>query len=253
MTSGNNYAFKKALAGERTENISTRKGIGIKTVALLGIVLVTTITIMLNLGKIAVALGSASLVVYVGALILNFILQMIISFVPSTTKVLSIPYAISEGILLGSLMGLLEIFAPGYGITIGGLALVFTVAIFLAATILYATGIVKPTRKFKAIMNTILISIVLVSLIVLILSIFASSFVNMLFENAAIFIPISIFMIIIASIYIVISLDYANKIAEAGVDKKYEWYAAYGITINVIWLFLEIFRLLSYIMSKSDR
>ncbi len=251
MTSGNNYAFRKALAGEKSENIATRQGIGVKSIILLGIVFITSIIIMINLDYIAYTFGNAAIIGYIIATITNFVLQMIIAFVPSTTKVLSIPYAISEGILIGSLVGLLEFAIPGDGIRIAGLALIITVGIFLAASILYTTGVIKPNRKFRTFMFSILLGVALVSFVLTIVSIFSYDFVYNLFYDSKIGVIVGIVMIIISGIYVVISLDNANIIADAGVDKKYEWYAAYGITINVVWLFLEVLRLLIILYDRK--
>lgn len=253
MTSGNNYAFRKAIEGTRSETIATKKGIGIKSIVLLEIVFITSLLIISNLTSIVIRLGTYALIAYIVASLANFVLQMIIAFIPSTTKALSIPYAISEGILIGSLVGLLELAIPGYGVKIGGLALIITVCIFFASSILYTTGIVKPNQKFKAVMLTILFGTVLATLILSIVSIFAYDFIYTMLYDSPIGIIIGAIMVIISGIYVVISLDYANQVADAGVDKKYEWYAAYGITINVVWLFLEVFRLLIIIYNRSNR
>ena len=60
-------------------------------------------------------------------------------------------------------------------------------------------------------------------------------------------------MIFVAGIYIVISLDNATKIVEAGLDKEYEWYAAFGIILNLIWLFYQVLRFLIMIFGGSRR
>lgn len=250
MTVGNNYAFRTALLGEKTENVATRKGIGVKSTILLGIVLVTAIAIIFNLKNIILALGPNVIMGYIIASLVNFILQIIICFSPSATRVLSIPYAISEGILIGVLVGIFELILPGEGIQIAGLALAITVGIFLAASILYTSGLIKVTHKFRAIMFTIMIGILIMSLILSIISIFAYDLVASLYSSP-LGITISVILVIVAGVYVVLSLDNANRIATAGVDKKYEWYAAYGITINVVWLFIEVFRLLIILYGKN--
>ncbi|MDD4244431.1 MAG: Bax inhibitor-1/YccA family protein [Bacilli bacterium] len=62
---------------------------------------------------------------------------------------------------------------------------------------------------------------------------------------------ISIIMVIISSLYVVISLDNANMIVDAGMDKTFEWYAAFGILLNIIWLYYEVLRLLIILMSRD--
>ena len=70
--------------------------------------------------------------------------------------------------------------------------------------------------------------------------------------NSGIALLISIIMVIISSLYVVISLDNATMIVDAGMDKTFEWYAAFGILLNIIWLYYEVLRLL-IILSQRDR
>ena len=59
-------------------------------------------------------------------------------------------------------------------------------------------------------------------------------------------------MVVVASIYVFITIQQTNEIVNQGIDKNYEWYAAFGIAITVIWLFLEILELLLKIAAKRD-
>jgi len=254
MNLGTNYAFKKALAGEQSSHVATAKGIGLKSVLMLSFTFVSAILVMLNLVDIVTFLGGRTIVFYIGIFILDAILQFIICIFPSTTKVLSIPYAICEGVLIGCLVGILELIIPGDGIALAGLALIITVGIFLGASILYSTGVIKVGHKFRSFMLTILVGICICSIVISIVGIFAPDFVNAVFysSNSTIGLIISIILVIVASIYTIISLDNANNVVKAGVDKKYEWYAAFGIVINIIWLFLEIFRLLITLYDRKN-
>ncbi|MCI6508190.1 MAG: Bax inhibitor-1/YccA family protein [Bacilli bacterium] len=253
MNLGSNYAFKKATLGEQTSNVATTKGIGLKSTMMLGFVFITAIAVMLNIVRLIEVFGAGVLYVYIGAYILNFILQLIICFVPSTTKVLSIPYSISEGLIIGALVGILEFAIPGDGIALASLALIITVAIFLGACILYSTGVIKVGQKFRAFILAAGLGIVIGSLVVGIIGLFNPEFVNTVFgSNSTIGLIISVVCVILASLYVVASLDNANRIVEAGVDKKYEWSAAFGITINVVWLFLEVFRLLLILYNRKS-
>ena len=246
---GNNYAFKHAneqdVSYVSTE-VATKQGIGIKTILLLFITLVSAITMMVNVYRLDnLGLGLYGIVFFV-----NFILQLIICFVPSTTKVLSIPYAICEGLLIGVLVGLLEYVLPGFGYQIASLALVMTVAIFFAASILYTTGVIKVTNKLRTFLFVSLLGMLLGSLVIGIMSIFSPG-IALFFDSFEISLVVSVIFIVLAGIYVTMSLDNANRIAEGGFSKEYEWYAAYGILINIVWLFLEVFRLLLILASQN--
>lgn len=255
MNLGNNYAFRKAYEGEHSSHVATSKGIGLKSTLMLFCTFISALFVMLNLTSIFDTLGFSALYCYMAILVADGILQLIICFIPSTTKVLSIPYAICEGLMIGALVGLLELIIPGEGIALAGLALIITIAIFLAGSILYTTGIIKVGYRLRGFLFSAILGICIGSLIVSIVSIFAPSFVDMVFysSNSTIGLIISVVLVVLASLYTVVSLDNANQIVKSGVDKKYEWYAAFGITINVIWLFLEVFRLLIILYDRKNQ
>lgn len=249
MKFGNNFAFKNALKAEDVSNrTASVKGIGLKTLLLVFIMIVSTVFMMSNLYR----LGANALYIYMGVVVVNFVLQLIMCFVPTTTKILSIPYAIFEGLLLGTIIGLVELVLPGEGFQLAGFALILTIAIFLAATILYVTGVIKAGHFFRSFMLTVLFGIMISSLVVSIIGIFNPGIYALLFSSK-LGIIISVVMIIVAGLYVVISLDNANNIVLSNCDKKYEWYAAFGIVLNIEWLFIEIFRFLLYLKQSNDK
>ena len=249
MKLGNNFAFKNAMKAEDTSSTSASiKGIGLKTLLLVFIMIVSTIFMMSNFHRF----GGYALYIYVGVAIINFILQLIMCFVPSTTKVLSVPYSIFEGLMLGTVIGIVELVLPGEGFQLAGLALILTIAIFLAATILYTTGVIKVGHFFRGFMLSVLLGIMISSLVISVIGIFNPSIYTLLFSSK-LGIIISVVMIIVAGLYVVISLDNATQIVLSGCDEKYEWYAAFGILLNIEWLFIEIFRLLLYLKQSSDK
>ena len=249
MKIGNNFAFKNAIKAEdMSNNTASVKGIGIKTLLLTFVMIVSTVFMMTNFHRF----GTSALYIYGGVVIVNFILQLIMCFVPSTTKVLSVPYSIFEGLMLGTVIGIVELVLPGEGFQLAGLALILPIAIFLAATILYTTGVMKAGYFFRGFMLSVLLGIMISSLVISVIGIFNPSIYTLLFSNK-IGIVISVIMIIVAGLYVVISLDNATQIVLSGCDKKYEWYAAFGILLNIEWLFIEIFRLLLYLKQSRDK
>ena len=134
-----------------------------------------------------------------------------------------------------------------------GLALFITISIFLVGAILYSTGIVRVTTKFRRFMFIMLIGIAITTSLISIVSIFSSVFYMLFMGNSTLSIVITIISIIIASAYTLISFDSANNIVNSSLDKEYEWYASFGIILNVIWLFYEILRLLIIILSRSRK
>ena len=250
---GNNYVFNRAqdLPYESSDT-ATIKGVSLKTILLLGITIVTGLIsmMMIKVDEI-IALGTISLGYFISPFI-TLILSLIMSFKPKSAKILAVPSAIFEGLGIGSL-GMLLIAALGMAEAglILGLALLITVAIFMGGAVLYTSGKIAVTTRLRRIMSVLLIGVVLSSIIIAIASFFNPAIFSLFFGNNLLSLVISIVTIIIASIYTVISLDNALGIVNAGLDKNYEWYAAFGIVLNIIWLFYEIVRLLLIILSRS--
>ncbi len=249
---GNNYVFNRAVdLPYESNNTANMKGVGLKTILLLVITLITGL-IGMSFIRVNNVTENIVLIGYTISPIIVFILSLVMSFSPKTAKILAIPYAIAEGLGISGLAALLFYFlGVSEAGAILGLALLITVAIFLGGAILYTSGLFKVNGKFKKIMYVILLGIVICTLVFGIISIFLPDIYLMFFGNNNLSLGISIIMVIISSIYTVISLDNANEIVQTGLDKNYEWYAAFGIVLNIIWLFYEVVRLLLIILSKT--
>jgi uncharacterized YccA/Bax inhibitor family protein len=245
---GDNVVFSRAQNLERVSGqVATIQGVGSKTILLVLITLISALATMFILGPLQVL--SAYLIIW----IITFVLLMIMSFNPTAARVLAIPYAILEGMTVGAISGVVAIAIPDAGLLIPGLALSITMTIFLGASVLYATGVIRVSGFFRRFMYTLLLGVVITSLVVMIAGFFNSQIYELFYGvNSGIALLISIIMVIISSLYVVISLDNATMIVDAGMDKTFEWYAAFGILLNIIWLYYEVLRLL-IILSQRDR
>ncbi len=250
---GNNRVFRNA---DNLESISSQpasiKGVAKKTTLLLLITLVVAIISMSLVNQLNQLAYGIVMTGYIITPILTLVLSLIMSFRPTSAKVLSIPYAILEGLSVGAVCGILTLSLGNEGLTVIGLAFVITIAIFLGATFLYAAGVVKVSNFFRRVMYTLLIGVVVTTLGVLIIGIFNRGIIDMFWGYGTLSLVLSIVMVIIASLYSVISLDNANRIVQAGLDQNYEWYASFGIVLNVIWLFWEILRLVLILFSRNN-
>lgn len=245
---GDNVVFSRAQNLERVSGqVATIQGVGSKTILLVLITLISALATMFILGPRQVL--SAYFIIW----IITFVLLMIMSFNPTAARVLAIPYAILEGMTVGAISGVVAIAIPDDGLLISGLALSITMTIFLGASVLYATGVIRVSGFFRRFMYTLLLGVVITSLVVMIAGFFNSQIYELFYGvNSGIALLISIIMVIISSLYVVISLDNATMIVDAGMDKTFEWYAAFGILLNIIWLYYEVLRLL-IILSQRDR
>lgn len=245
---GDNVVFSRAQNLERVSGqVATIQGVGSKTILLVLITLISALATMFILGPLQVL--SAYFIIW----IITFVLLMIMSFNPTAARVLAIPYAILEGMTVGAISGVVAIAIPDAGLLIPGLALSITMTIFLGASVLYATGVIRVSGFFRRFMYTLLLGVVITSLVVMIAGFFDSQIYELFYGvNSGIALLISIIMVFISSLYVVISLDNATMIVDAGMDKTFEWYAAFGILLNIIWLYYEVLRLL-IILSQRDR
>lgn len=258
MKIGNNFAFNSYYKNHETidemyelEN-ATVEGIGNKTLLLLTITLMTS---MLFIG-ITIRMG-ISIFAYIFAGIFTFVLQIIMCFSPLKAKKLAIPYAISEGLVIGSLCGLTELVLPGMGLQISGIALLATLSVFVGAIIVYRKGIIKVNSRFRRFLFSFMLGSLIFSAVfgVLCLISFFTTGVDLwsMFYFSGFGLIGAIVMCLIASLYVIASLGIADQLISSGARKEYEWYAAYAITLNVIYLFLEIFRLILIIVQRSSK
>lgn len=244
---GNNVVFTRAQNLERVSGqIATIQGVGSKTILLILITFISALATMFILGPLKIL--SAYFLIW----IITFVLLIIMSFNPRAARVLAIPYAVLEGMTVGAISGVVAIAIPEAGWLLPGLALAITMAIFLSASVLYTTGVIRVSGFFRRFMYTLLLGVIITSLVVMIAGLFDSQIYEIFYgATSYIALLISIIMVIISSLYVVISLDNANMIVDAGMDKTFEWYAAFGILLNIIWLYYEVLRLLIILMSRD--
>lgn len=193
----------------------------------------------------ALASGLSSGMLYVLALVSIFAamgLGLLSAFKPHLAKAISVPYALLEGVLLGSFSAILYRHYPSVPLT--ALSATFITASIMLA--LYATGVIKVTEKFRSIVMSAVIAISILYLVQLGFRLFGSS-LPFLFDGGMIAIGFSVFVIIIASFSLLIDFDNVNKGVEFGVDESFEWTYSMGILSTLVWMYIEFLRLLGYL------
>jgi uncharacterized YccA/Bax inhibitor family protein len=178
----------------------------------------------------------------VGGLLFAFITIFKKAWSPVTAPL----YALLEGLVLGSISAILE--ARYHGIAIQAVSLTFgTLVVLLLA---YSTGMIKVTEKFRLGVIAGTGAICLFYVVELILGFFGVRFaaVN---GGGAIGIGFSIFVVIIASLNLVLDFDFVESGVRIGAPKYMEWYGAFGLMVTLIWLYLEIIRLLAKFRSRD--
>jgi len=186
--------------------------------------------------------GDASVVgtpLLVGALG-GFILAMIISFKANLAPVLSVPYAALEGLALGSISALLERRYPGIAIQAVGL----TFAVFAVMLVAYKLNIIRATERFRSIVIGATGAIALVYIVSMVLGFFHIA-VPLLNSSSPLGIVVSLVIVGVAALNLILDFDFIESGAAQGAPRYMEWYAAFGLLVTMVWLYLEILRLLS--------
>jgi len=176
-----------------------------------------------------------------GASIAGLITGIIVVFKKNVAPVLAPVYALLEGVVLGLLSFFMEMAYPGIVIQAVGL----TFGIFFTLLLLYKARIIPVTENFKLGIAAATGGIMILYLVNLGLRLFGSSGIGFIHESGALGIGFSVFVVIIASLNLVLDFDFIEKGAEMNAPKYMEWYAAFGLIVTLIWLYIEILRLLS--------
>lgn len=176
----------------------------------------------------------------------GFVAVLVTVFRPQSSGVSAPIYAILEGLFLG---GVSAIFEMRYnGIVVRAVAL--TLAVFVIMLFLYRSGAIKVTQKFRMGIFAATGGIALVYLASFIGGFFGMEF-SFLHGNSNLSIGISLFIVAIAALNLILDFSFIDNASAQGAPKYMEWYGAFGLMVTLVWLYIEILRLLSKIASRD--
>ena len=154
-------------------------------------------------------------------------------------------YAGFEGIALGGITVFAEAQYPGIGIQAIGL----TFGILASLLFCYKSGIIKPTENFRLMIFSATMGIAILYLVSFIMSFFGSG-IGFIHSNGMFGIGFSLFVVGIAALNLVLDFDFIEEGAEQGLPKYMEWYGAFSLMVTLVWLYIEILRLLMKLRSR---
>jgi uncharacterized YccA/Bax inhibitor family protein len=155
-------------------------------------------------------------------------------------------YALLEGLFLGGISAAFEAKFPG--IVIQAVALTF--GTLFALLIAYRSGLIKPTENFKLGIFAATGGIALFYLVSMVLGFFHVN-VPLINSSSPLGIGFSVVVVIIAALNLVLDFDFIEKGSQMGAPKYMEWYAGFGLLVTLVWLYVEILRLLSKLRSRN--
>lgn len=182
----------------------------------------------------------------IGGAIGGLIFALITSFKPVWAPYTAPIYALLEGLMLGGLSAMMNSYYPGIVVQAVGL----TFATLFAMLFAYKSGIIKVTQKFKAGVVAATGGIFIFYMLNWILSMFGFG-LNIANNSSLLSIGISLFVVVIAALNLVLDFDFIEKGAKSGAPKYMEWYGAFGLMVTLVWLYVELLRLLSKLANRN--
>ena len=179
------------------------------------------------------------------AAVVGFILAMVTIFKPTIGHITVPAYAIVEGVFLGGISMLFDAMYPGIVVQ----AVFLTFGTLGALLLAYSSGLIQATENFKLGVAAATGGIAILYLINFAMSFFGSG-IGIITDSSMMGILFSGFVVVIAALNLVMDFDFIEEGAEMGAPKYMEWYGAFGLLVTLIWLYLEILRLLAKLQNR---
>ena len=173
------------------------------------------------------------------AMIVGFVSVLVATFKPTTARFLAPVYALAQGAVVGAISKVFNIQYPGIVLQAVGA----TIGVFVVMLTLYRTGILRVTDKFRRIVIGATLGLAAFYLFSFIVSLFGSSLIPT--GSSGMSIGFSVLVAGLAAMNLALDFDFIDKAEAAGAPKHMEWFAALGIMVTLVWLYLEILRLLA--------
>ena len=178
----------------------------------------------------------------------GFIAAMVTIFKPSIARYSMPIYAILEGVFLGAE----SIYIPaafGAPISVVFQAVAATAVTFAVMLLLYRTGVIKVTEKFRSIIIAATIGIAIVYFVLMIMSFFGN--VSFMMGTSGLSIGVTAFAAVIAALNLALDFDMVTRLSQSGAPKYMEWYGAFSILVTLVWLYLELLRLFAKLAASN--
>jgi len=179
----------------------------------------------------------------IGGLIVGFVTVFKKTWAPVTVPL----YSALEGLFVGAVSAMFEARFPGIVMQ----AVMLTMGVLAALLMAYKSGLIKATENFKLGVVAATGGIALLYLINIGMQMFGLQGMGFIHESGTFGILFSVFVVVIAALNLVMDFDFIESGVEAGAPKYMEWYGAFGLVVTLVWLYLEILRLLAKLQSRD--
>jgi len=171
----------------------------------------------------------------------GFLLGIVTSFKRTWAPVTAPLYAALEGLFIGGFSLAMEQRFPGLVLQ----AVLLTFGVMFALLAAYQSRIIRPSETFKSVIVGATLGIAVVYLVSMVLQLFIHASIPLIHENGPIGIAFSLVVVGIAALNLVLDFDFIENGVAYGAPKWMEWYAAFGLTVTLVWLYIEVLRLLT--------
>jgi uncharacterized YccA/Bax inhibitor family protein len=171
----------------------------------------------------------------------GFIVGIITSFKRTWAAATAPLYAVLEGLFIGGFSLAMEQRFPGLVLQ----AVLLTFGVMFALLAAYQSRIIRPSQTFKSIIVGATLGIAVVYLISMLLQLFFHTSIPFVHESSPIGIAFSLVVVGIAALNLVLDFDFIENGVAYGAPQWMEWYAAFGLTVTLVWLYIEVLRLLT--------
>ncbi len=220
----------------------TLEGTATRSLVLLALtVFAATFTWTEVLGGNTAVVAPATLIGFLGGLVV----AVVTVFMPRLSPYTGPLYAVLEGLALGAVSAIYQARFAGLPVQAVGL----TFMVFLGMMVVYRTGLVRVTDNFRLGVFAATGGIALFYLLTFVLGFFGVR-VPFIHENGLIGIGFSLLVVAVASLNLVLDFDFIERGVRARAPKYLEWYGAFGLLVTLIWLYLELLRLLGKLQSR---
>jgi uncharacterized YccA/Bax inhibitor family protein len=182
-----------------------------------------------------------------GGAIGGFVVALVTIFKKEWAAVTAPLYAVLEGLFLGAVSAMFELRFPGIVMQAVGLTFGTLAALLLA----YRSGLIRATENFKLGVVAATGGIALLYLVNIGMRLFGFEGMGFIHESSTLGILFSVAVVIVAALNLVLDFDFIEHGVERGAPKYMEWYAAFGLLVTLVWLYLELLRLLSKLQSRN--
>lgn len=185
----------------------------------------------------------------IGGVIVGLIASLVTMFKPQLAGITTPIYALAEGFFLGGISAIVQMQFPKVPIVFQAAFLTF--AVLAVMLVCYRTGLIKVTQKLRMAVVACTGAICLLYVVSMLMRLFTGSGIGFIHSAGPLGIAFSVFVVGLAAFNLLLDFDLVDQLVAQRAPKYMEWYAAFALMVTLVWLYIEVLRLLSKLQSRD--